>query len=262
MSRILYIHWSPAEAVERAARLRRGGHEVETRSEPGSAGFRAVRANPPELFVIDLSRLPSHGRDVAVWLRRQKATHRIPILFVGGDPERVASVGSVLPDAAFTEWRRIRAAVRQAIRNRPSDPVVPDTMAGYAGTPLPKKLGIRTGSVVALLGSPARFERKLRPLPRDVHLRKQARGRADLILLFVRSRRDLERRFPTAARALAARGGLWIVWRKRTPGVVSELTQSDVRAFGLERGFVDHKICAVDAQWSGLRFARRRSGRS
>ncbi|MCP4662787.1 MAG: DUF3052 domain-containing protein [bacterium] len=132
-------------------------------------------------------------------------------------------------------------------------------MDGYSGTPLPKKLGIRAGSVVALLGAPAGFERKLGELPEGVRLKKQARGHADVILLFARSRANLEARFPAAARALAEGGGLWIVWPKKASGVASDLTLPAVRAFGLGSGFVDYKICAVDETFSGLLFARRRS---
>ena len=84
------------------------------------------------------------------------------------------------------------------------------------------------------------------------------RGRPQLILLFTKSRADLARRFPAAARALAEGGGLWIVWPKKASGVVSDLGENAVREFGLAVGFVDYKVCAVDQTWSGLLFARRK----
>jgi hypothetical protein len=182
----------------------------------------------------------------------------VPLVFVEGDPEKTGRVRELLPDASYTEWRGVRGAVRRAIAAPPGDPVVPDTMAGYSRTPLVKKLGIKPGAVVALLGAPPGFEKKLDPLPDGVRTRKQARGASDMILLFVRSRSVLARRWPTALRALAERGSIWIAWPKKASGIPSDLDQGKVRAFGLERGVVDYKVCAIDETWSGLLFTRRR----
>lgn len=102
------------------------------------------------------------------------------------------------------------------------------------------------------------LERPLRQLPEGVRIARTGRGRPQLILLFTKSRADLERRFPAAARALAGGGGLWIVWPKNASGVVTDLSEHAVRGFGLAAGFVDYKVCAVDQTWSGLLFARRR----
>ena len=132
-------------------------------------------------------------------------------------------------------------------------------MHGYSGTPLPRKLGIRAGSVVALLDAPAGFARGLGVVPENVRFREDARGPADLVLLFAHSRADLRRRFPAAARALADRGGLWIAWPKQASGVPSDLSETIVRAVGLQGGFVDYRVCAIDGTWSGLKFARRRA---
>lgn len=261
MPRVVLIHWNAGEAEERAGRLRRAGHRADIFADRSAEGYRALRESPPDLFVIDLSRTPSHGGALGTWLRQQKATRRIPILFAGGNPEKVARVRRLLPDAIYTEWSRIRGAMRRALQSRPKAPVVPGTMDGYSATPLPRKLGIREGSSVALLRAPKGFERTLGTLPDDVRLRGEARGRADVILLFARSLADLRSRFPAAARALAERGGLWILWPKKASGVATDLTASGVRAFGLGAGFVDYKICAVDATWSGLLFARRRPAR-
>ncbi|MBI2956317.1 MAG: DUF3052 family protein [Acidobacteria bacterium] len=131
-------------------------------------------------------------------------------------------------------------------------------MQGYSATPLPKKLGIRAGSVVALLGAPAGFERRLGTLPENIRLVSRLGSAADLILLFARSRAELERRFGSARRALAEGGGIWIAWPKQASGVSTDLTQNEVRAFGLRAGLVDYKVCAIDPTWSGLLFARRR----
>jgi CheY-like chemotaxis protein len=262
MARIVLIHWNPQEARERAGRLRSAGHTVRIHSDPeGGAALRATRDRPPDALVIDLSRVPSHGGAVGTWLRQQKATRSVPLLFVGGSEEKVARVRKMLPDATYTEWRRIRGALSRALKTAPRSPVVPGTMDGYSGTPLPRKLGIRAGNRVALLGAPRDFEAVLGNLPEGVTLRRQARGRPDIILLFCRSQADLKRRFPAASRALAEGGKLWLTWRKQASGAHTDLTQKTVREFGLASGFVDYKICSVDATWSGLCFSRRGGGR-
>ncbi len=131
-------------------------------------------------------------------------------------------------------------------------------MAGYSGTPLPRKLGIKPGHRVMCLGAPRDFPAILGPLPENVTLRRTARGQAELVLLFATSRADLRKRYPGAVRAMVDGGGLWIAWPKQASGVATDLTQDDVRRQGLDDGLVDYKICAIDATWSGLKFARRK----
>jgi hypothetical protein len=179
----------------------------------------------------------------------------VPLVFVGGEDAKVERVRALLPDAVFTRWTSIRSALKRALAHPPPAPVVPGTMRSYEGTPLPKKLGIAPGSSIVLVGAPADFEPTLEPLPEGA--RALRRGKGARVLLFARSRSELERRFPSATRALAPDGGLWIAWPKKTSSAASDLSQATVRAFGLARGFVDYKICAIDSTWSGLLFARR-----
>jgi hypothetical protein len=260
MSRIVLLHQKAEEAEKRAAPLRRAGHDVEIPAIREGADLRKLRRSPPDAFLIDLDRLPSHGRAAAVMLRQQKETRAVPILFAGGAAEKVAATRKLLPDAAYTDWSHVRSALRRALKGPPPKPVVPGTMQGYSGTPLPKKLGIRAGSRVALLGAPDGFEKKLKPLPEEVSLGRAARGRPGVILLFVKSQADMRRRFPTVARILVEGGRLWMIWPKRSSGIASDLTPQAVRRFGLDSAFVDYKICAVDETWSGLCFARRKKG--
>ncbi len=256
--RVRLIHWNADEAKVRAAELSTAGYEV-GRARFSLAGFRELKRKPPAAIVIDLSRSPSQGRDVGLGLRRSKATRQIPLVFVGGEPEKVSRVRAHLPDATYTSWRRIRSALERAIARPPNDPVVPDSiLAGYAGTPLPKKLGIKAGYVVALVDAPGGFEKTLGSLPEGVKLRRQARGRPDLVVWFVESRRQLERRVERLGE-LAGDGGLWIAWPKKSSGADSDLTQGVVREAGLAVGLVDYKVCAIDNRWSGLRFTRRKS---
>ena len=258
MPRIRLIHWNAAEAAERAARLPADEFEVD-HAPLDTASLRALRTNPPDALLIDLGRLPSHGRDVGVAMRQTRTARRIPLVFVDGDPAKVERVRQLLPDAVYTDWTNIQSALRLAIASPPSQPVVPESgLAGYSGTPLPRKLGIKPGFAVALPGAPDDFETMLGELPEDVVFRRRAQGRCDLIVWFVGSRRELRQRVQRYGQR-AGPGGLWICWPKKASGVKSDLSERVVRETGLANGLVDYKIAAIDQTWSGLRFTRRKA---
>lgn len=134
-------------------------------------------------------------------------------------------------------------------------------MAGYSGTPLAKKLGIKAGGRVAVVSAPHGFAETLRLPPRS-QLRTQARGRVDVVVFFVTRRAELARRFPAMQRCLEEHGGLWIAWPKRASGVATDLTERTVRDVGLTHGLVDNKVAAIDSTWSGLRFVYRIADRA
>jgi CheY-like chemotaxis protein len=255
--KVLLVHWKASEAAGRVARLRSLGFDARHAAPDGMAGIKAMVADLPDLFVIDLERLPSQGRAVATALRNRKATRRIPLVFAGGEPEKVRKPRELFPDAGFATWENIGQEVAEALRDPPAAPVMPAMMAGYSGTPLVKKLAVRACSRVALLGAPSGFADRLAPFPDGVRFTTRAGAGVDLALLFVRSQRELSERFPPAVRGVADGGAVWIMWPKKTSGLASDLTQAVVRAFGLAAGWVDYKICAVDQVWSGLLFARR-----
>ena len=259
MKRILLIHWNEAEAKERAGRLRKTAFAplVLTSAPSGLADVLGVFEKPIDAIVIDLSRLPSQGRDVGVSLRSRKATRHIPIVFVDGMPDKVSRVKAVLPDAVFAEWPKIDAALKIAIENRLANPLAPNVLAGYSGAPLPKKLGIKPGITVALVNAPDTFESSLDPLPDGVFIREDLRRKTDLVVLFASRMADIYEQFPQAEHSLNDGGRLWIAWPKQTSGVKTDVTPAAVREFGLEAGWVDFQICAIDKTWSGLAFARR-----
>ncbi len=179
MARIHLVCWNDNEAREKATRLQAAGHFVQ-RTSLDITGFREIRDALPDAVVIDLDRRPSHGRQAATVLRGSKKTRHIPLVFAGGEAQKVAQTQQLIPDGVFTPWSRIRSAVRNAIKRSPADPVVPPgPMEGYANTPLVKKLGIRPDSVVVLVGPPNGFEKVLGKLPCDVLIRRQDRGRRD-----------------------------------------------------------------------------------
>ncbi|MEA3214677.1 MAG: hypothetical protein QOJ19_833 [Acidimicrobiia bacterium] len=134
-------------------------------------------------------------------------------------------------------------------------------MVGYSGTPLARKLGIKEGARIALLGAPEGFDDELAPLPDGVQVGRRLGPDIDVAVLFVTERRDLERRFPAAARAVFPAGGFWVAWPKRASKVPTDLTEDVLREVGLPQGLVDNKVCAVTEVWSGLRFVWRRENR-
>jgi len=258
MPRVQLIHWNETEAKQRAAELRAAGYRVTHEVPRGMDFFRALRDAPPHAVMIDLSRLPMQGRDFALGIRQQKATRHIPLVFAGGEAEKVARVKQSLPDAAYASWEKIASALKQAIAHPPTNPLAPGSLlAGYSGTPLPKKLGIKPNSVVALVGAPKDFRKTLGELPAGAQLCDSANRRCNLFIWFTRSRKELAGKIKRMV-VLAQQGPLWMVWPKKASGVATDLTQQGVRETGLAAGLVDYKVCAVDATWSGLLFARRK----
>jgi hypothetical protein len=131
--------------------------------------------------------------------------------------------------------------------------------AGYSGTPLVAKLGIKAGARTQFVNPPADFPDTLGSLPDGVT--SVSRGSLDFGMVFVTRRRDLAKRFPRVRDRLVSNGMLWIAWPKQSSGAPTDLTENVVREIGLELGLVDVKVCAVDATWSGLKFVRRLSDR-
>jgi hypothetical protein len=133
--------------------------------------------------------------------------------------------------------------------------------AGYSGTPLAKKLGIRAGDTVALIGAPEGFEDELEGLPDGVTLKRRAGGKPQVVILFTTKAADLQRRFPALAKSVWPDGSLWIAWPKKSSGVPTDVDENRLRDIGLPHGLVDNKVAAINDIWSGLRFVWRKSNR-
>ncbi len=131
--------------------------------------------------------------------------------------------------------------------------------AGYSGTPLAKKLGVKDGHAVALVGAPEAWE--IPDLQPGVRLRRQVGTDPDVIIAFVRSRADLTQRSPRLVEALGPDASLWVAWPRKAGGHVSDVTEQSLRDELLPTGLVDTKVAALDADWSGLRFVWRREHR-
>ena len=245
------------EAQERVRELRVLGYKV-THGPISPGVLKKLREEPPAAVLIDLSRAPSMGRDVGIYIRHYRVTRSIPIVFFGGEPDKVSQIKEHLPDAEFTDRHRIRTALKRAISRPPTAPVKPQSLlAGYSRTPLVKKLGIKAEFSVVLIDAPHDFQKSLGKMPQGVVMKQRLTRRNDMVVWFVRSRKALEQRMSKVA-DFVKQGGLWIVWPKRTSRIPSDLSQKHVRAVGLNAGLVDYKVCAIDETWSGLKFALRK----
>jgi hypothetical protein len=131
------------------------------------------------------------------------------------------------------------------------------TAAGYSGTPLAKKLGIKVGSRVTLVSAPETFEELLAPIPDGVRISRRLGRDADVIVAFHTSRAAYEGRFDRLRAGMHDAGGLWIAWPKKASGVATDITEDVVRDVALAKGLVDNKVCAIDPTWSGLRIVVR-----
>ena len=129
-------------------------------------------------------------------------------------------------------------------------------MAGYSGTPLVKKLGIKPGFNVVFVKAPSGFAKGL-DLPSNVTVNSRSRNLLDFAQLFVKSEKELKIQFSEYAKRLEPSGMLWVSWPKKSSGVMTDISESTVRSIGLAAGLVDVKICAVDDVWSGLKFVFR-----
>ena len=134
-------------------------------------------------------------------------------------------------------------------------------MAGYSGTPLVKKLGIKSGFNIVFVNAPAGFAKEL-DLPADVIVNSRSGKPLDFVQLFVKSERELKTKFSEYAKRLDVAGMLWVSWPKKSSGVVTDVSEATVRSIGLAAGLVDVKICAVDDVWSGLKFVIRLKDRA
>jgi hypothetical protein len=136
-------------------------------------------------------------------------------------------------------------------------------MAGYSGTPLPRKLGLKAGARFGLVNPPADFGRTLGVLPPGVVPKPVSAGKAqfDVIVFFAATMADVARRLSALKARLDPAGGLWMAWPKKASGMPTDVSENAVRGLGLAAGLVDNKVCAIDETWSGLRFVFRLADR-
>lgn len=140
-------------------------------------------------------------------------------------------------------------------------PIKANQTSGYSGTPLAKKLGIKTGFTVAQIGPPAHYHELLAPIPEGVVFQSKGNTKADIVHVFVTERRELAKLLTTLRKSLRPETPVWISWPKKASKVPTDITEDVIREIALPMDWVDIKVCAVDAVWSGLKLVVRKSRR-
>lgn len=252
MQRVRLFHWRSKEAAALIVKLRAAGFEAVYNPETQSPSVREMKESGVVAVVIDLSRTPSHGKYVGAWVRGSKSTRHLPLVFVGGEAEKVAAIQKKIPDAVYSSVARVGAALKKAIARPPRDPVVPKQMMETApGRTAAQKMGIREGSVVGLIDPPADYLKVMGVLPHGVVLEEDSRQMYPVTVWFVHDPGEYEAAL-ASRRLLAAKSRLWIVWQK---GRRDGLNGIFVREAALAMGLVDYKICSLDGVWTGMVFA-------
>jgi hypothetical protein len=261
MARIRLVCWNEELAAERARGLQKAGLEVDAAPFSPGGVITRLKEDPPALMLIDLDRLPSHGREVAVMMRSSKSMRHLPIVFAGGAEEKVARIRAEVPDAVFTDWGKAAEAVKKALKKAPAVFAKPvPHMQRYAGSPLAKKLDLKAGVKAALIGAEEGFVELLGDLPEGVELGTRIGRDTRLVLWFVRASHEIAEAFDLANARMPEGCSVWIIYPKKAGRFRVDFNQNDIRLTGIEAGLVDYKICAVDADWSGMKFARRKTG--
>lgn len=256
MARVRIIHWRPAEAGPLVEACRACGHEVEFDEIPFPVLAKTIRRNQPDALIIDLTRLPSHGRELAMAIRRTKYSRHIPIIFVGGEPEKVEAIRKQLPDAAYSTLKQLCSRIKSACANPVKNPIAPPgVMERYGSRTKAQKLGVKQGSSVAVIDPPRDYEAVLGDLGEGVELVENPSSVHPVTLWFIRDP-DAFRGALRRMRAIADKTRLWVV---RPKGPKSRINENFLRAAANEVGLVDYKICAIDDHWTGCVFARRKS---
>src|ERR1700687_3667507 len=257
MRRVRLISWNETEAAEHAGILKAA--KIPTDASPHQPGKLITKLRDNLAVLIDLDRLPSHGHAIAVLMRSSKSARHVPIVFAGGAQEKLDKIRREFPDAYYTQWPDVVSTLKKALS---APPVVPmramSHMERYGASHLTKKLGFKPNTKTALLNAPEGFEEQLGELPDGTEPMTKITAQTNMALWFVRSRQELEGELDYLSARLPPGASLWIIYAKRTRRYKVDFNQRDVRALALAAGLVDYKICAVDSDWTGLKFARKK----
>jgi hypothetical protein len=258
MLKVRLISWNETARDTHASVLKAA--KIPTDASPFQHGKLITKLRDSLAVLIDLDRQPSHGHAIAVLMRSSKSACYVPIVFAGGVKEKVDKIRREFPDASYTAWSGVVPALKKALSHPPAVTVRPMShMERYLGSTLTKKLGFKPNTKTALLNAPEGFEEQLGELPDGAELATKVTAQTKMTLWFVRSHQELAGEIDYLSARLPQGSSLWIVYPKQTSRFKVDFTQFDVRASGLAAGWVDYKICAVDSDWTGLKFARKKN---
>ncbi len=251
--RVLLLHWKQEEIAELAARIS-PGFDVDACVPVNSEGMKVLaQRDVPSVLVVCLDRLPSHGHAVAHHYRNRKATRHVPVVFVGGVPEKVEKIRAVMPGTRFCSWKTVVKTVREACEN----PIVSLADAVKSKPqperPLYLKLFLREGMHVALLAAPRDLSSLVPDLPFELDITEEPRRNTDLTMWFVRSAAELDDGFAWIT-AKMAKPRIWVFYSRQNPERVTWASVSEIAA---PYGLGQFKVLRLDNQWTGVAFGRR-----
>lgn len=254
MSRVRLIHWNAEEAEPLLALLKRAGHTVDYDAKFTSKMFKEIRTSPPDAMVIDLTRMPSHGRYVAFSMRQSPKTRQVPVVLVDGDPDKVAITKRQVPDMFFTTRAKLLTAIKAAQKQRVANPIAPGRLFSYHTRTAAQKMGIGKNARVGVIDGPRDYERVIGEVEEGVEFVEGARPDCTMLIWFVTDPDTFLEMLPRmrALMSKIARMRLWVLWKKGGTTRSGAVTQPLIREAGQEFGMVDYKICAVDKNWSGI----------
>jgi len=256
--RLGLIHWNAKEREEKITGLQSAGHEVLVDLTVSQRFAKQLEEAAPDALLIDLSRLPSQGRDAAVMVRTRKGTRHIPIVFLEGEPEKLAAIRDLLPDAVYTRWDDLKVVLEQVGLDGSRDYAPCDSVfAAYSGKSLAQKLGLKDGIKLCVSRPPGGFRQELGPLPPRADYSESVEADAGLYLWFEHDSAELIADLPAIVK-LSQHAPCWIAWPKKGVGIATDLSQQTVREKSMAEGLVDYKICSINDHWSALLFAWRR----
>jgi len=248
------ISWNVKAAGERKHLLESQGFRVDPVMSHGTGMVGKLTAAAPLAVVIDLDSKPAYGREVAIYMRNTASIRHLPLVFVGGVAEKIARVRAELPDAVYCGWDAVKAEINRAITAPPVRPLRPRARGEGvpSGSVLAQKLDLRPETRIAIQGDVIGLGKRL-GLEYDEHISRET-GTA---IVVVRAAQDLDAAFDYAAGQLPSTAGLWIVYPKRSGRLKTDFSLKDLIAVGAGRGLIGYKTCAIDSDWSGLKFARK-----
>lgn len=259
--RIRLMHWNKIEAQDYLARLKAAGYEVQYQEKFVPGLLRSFRESPPGAFVIDLGRLPSQGREIAIAIRQSRAIRQIPIVFCEGVEEKIEKVRMQLPDAAYCRRANLIPTLRKVLAEPQREPVTPVAMMDrYTTRTAVQKLGITTGSTLLLIDPPRDWQKVVGNLPAGVTILEEPENASPSVTLCFVHGLDGLRSTLSDVRGLAKSTKLWILWRKGGSARRGELTGDLVRESANCLGLIDYKICSANEVWSGMLLTAARSG--
>lgn len=243
---IRLFHFRESEAQPLIDLLKDGGYDVYYPGEREPSPYSKIRAMNPYAVVIDMTRLPSHGRYIGAEIRAHKGIRHVPLVYVDATDAALEQTQRMFPDATFTTRTKLLNALKKV---KPlADPATPPLLG--SGRVVWQKLGIKAGMRVAVFDAPAGCGKLIGDLPEGAELVEEPTGALPLTLWFV-SDPDEYQAGVRRMRKWAEKSRVWVVYPK---GSKSPLTQFTVRESALALGLVDYKICSLDAKWTAMLF--------